>query len=735
MPPIDQNYQYNDKEVKLILMTRISKALGILRRTPDRSCSIVVLFQDARHLRLLLELELERRIDRNNYAREILIPYRIGLNHWVGVHIKIDNDGKVSKAVFLSSLTEDADTPSNELEKQAFTIVEEAISHVHDYRGLVKDSICKQSRVQDSIVFAIENLVFSYLGGGKPQNAPNGNGCRVCYKTILNSTQDNTSPTDPVEIRVTSVSDEVEDLVNTLKKLNVIINGDDTRNIKGYFIEPKSKVSTDLAKLHSEYRTVYNQRTKRLELQLNKMHDNRHVAEFTRRMPLHISMSRAAVRYINISGVGVIGGGAAGVVGGALIASVDTIAGGAFNFGRASLLFKNPGVFFTSPAFIVPVVVGVVAGGTYEYTGEQVRIFGRVVKEAYVTYLETNKGDQRLNTAAKKLENELGIGVDGKWRLSILLRDFRLYDSQIVFANILLAKIYAKQGNSKCYSMFKEIGDKFPGKKYEAMCLVGLIDIYSDPVRWKLSRSGAAMNENEREDILRETINKLNENHVQFIKSYFAFVMHAYAKVFAILTNASVMRSSEEFEEDLKTLNELTTMPNLQCMRFMQIHEDAMISKPVGKIAEVVFTFVQALKEVMLAENVKYQHIALGTSIIPNTREYEAVSRLVTNAAYKLRDSRKLITVLKLDEKSDSNEHDVIISIIKEYIDRYEERNKHFIERKNLEEDTRDADNKRNDLQINLSEHEREQILDGTFRNSTDVTLGTRDMARRLVFV
>lgn len=720
MPPRDQNYQYTDAEIIRLLNGRIAKILKMYGRMAVGRVKFLVVSEDADHSRFLQELAKEQSDNRDNYARQILIPYEIGLDHWVGVHLEIANGGKITKAVFLSALAEDASSSSKMLEDRALKIVEAAIVHVHDYKsGLVNNLICKQKRVQDSIVFAIANLSYSYIGAN-PQNPPTGAGLRVDFNSILRDSQ------DTIEITVKEVNEEVKDLVMTLTELNSEINGNG-----GCFIAPKEERG-DPTLLRTQYTTVYNPRSKRLELRLDRMYDDKHVANFTRQMPLHTNMSRAAARYIKTAGVGAIGGGVAGLAGGVAFASVESMAGGVVNFGRAALLFENPAVFFASPAFIVPVAVGVVAGGAYEYTSEQAKIFGRTTKEAYTAYLEANKGEEVLDRAAKKLEVQLGLGVDGKWRISNFMRNMHLHDDKITFATVLLAKIYAKQGNKECFTMFNRIIDKNPATNFDAMCLVGLIDMYSDRVRWKLSDFGIAMSEEQREEKLRGFIDRLNDNHIQFIKCYFAMVMDAYAKIFGILTTASFMKKPEEFAEHRKTLVTLTTMPNLHCMRFMWIREEPMKGKPVGKLAEVVFTFAQALTEVMFAEHVKYQHIALGTIIATDSTEYAAITSAVNHAAASLKACTKLITEFKLDALAKSNEYHDIISIISSYVDRYEERNKHYLVKTYSEQNNREDDASA-DLQIQLSELQKEQAVDNMFRNDPGVTHRQKDMAHRLL--
>lgn len=743
MPIRDQNYQYTDREVRLLVDGRIDKMLRMHRRRPDGIARILVVSEDAVHSRFLRALAEEQSnasdnnarevfIQYNNSlqwvgvhlknAREILIPYKIGFHHWVGVHIKIDINGKITKAVFLSALAEDAASSSKELEERALKIIEAALLHVHDYKnGLVKKSFCKQACAQDSIVFVIANLSYSYFDAG-PTNPPTSKGLRVDYNSTLSLKQ------GTVEITVKAVSEDVKDLITTLKDLNRKINGYAANN--GYFLEPTEQIE-DLALLDSQYTIVYNQSSKRIELQLDRMYDDEHVANFTRRMPLHTTMPRAAARYIKSAGVGAIGGGLAGLAGGVAFASVESMAGGVVNLGRAALLLENPGVFFFSPAFLAPLAAGVVAGGVYEYTNEQARIFGRTTKEAYTAYRDANKGEQVLDDAAKKLEIQLGLGVDGKWRLSNSLRNMHLHDSQIKFAKVLLAKIYAKQGNRECFSMFKKLIDKHPGTEFEAMCLVGLIDMYSDRVRWKLSDFGVAMPEAKRSEELAVSIDKLNKNHHQFINCYFACVMNAYAQIFEILTTASFMEEPEKFEAHRERLMQLSAMPNLHCMRFMKMRGRE--SEPVGKVAEVVFAFAQGITAVMFAEHVKYQHIAHGTRISVNSAEYDAISSAVTNAFDSLTICRNLIKKFKLDGQSNSNRYDHIISVIKQYIARYEARNKNYLVYEDDEQNNREADSSV-DLQTNLSELEKEQAVDHLFRQDPDVSHAKKNMAHSLLF-
>lgn len=355
--------------------------------------------------------------------------------------------------------------------------------------------------------------------------------------------------------------------------------------------------STDLRELEEFYHTV-SDRNGVLSLQLKNSQQMQSKVNFLSTKVWHEDKIGA----LNSYAPGVAVGGVSGlVVAGLCIEStVEASAAACITEGVVDGALMGARVF--NPWFIVP---SVVFTGTGWFSSYMARKLSFTIIRALGLYDEAkNSHDIKLVEAEKILKAELGEGVDGRYKLSRVLRYPSTSYDQFEFMNLLMAQIHLKKELGGCYEEFQKVIDsKYASKYIKGMALVGQLDMLSPTSKWTFYKKGTvglhkeAMSVEERTQLFYPKAEELNRSHKELVELYFNRIWNAYNSMLDAVENGVCLRSPEEFLEQQLAINKMINFQGVNVLHYMGEN---------GKLAEVLLNFIQAVSHVMHDVHDKY---------------------------------------------------------------------------------------------------------------------------------
>lgn len=213
--------------------------------------------------------------------------------------------------------------------------------------------------------------------------------------------------------------------------------------------------------------------------------------------------------------------------------------------------------------------------------------------------------DTGLIEAEEILNVELGNGAAGRTKITRTVRYPSTSSDQFDLLSLLLAQIHLKQEVGGSYDEFQRIIDSTASKNIKGMALVGQLDMLSPTSKWIFYKEGTSgLNKEvksveERMKLLDSKVKELNESHKELVSFYFNLVWNAYNSVLDSVKAGVCLHTAEEFMKQKLSINKILSFQGLHVLRYMGEN---------GKLAEILFSFIQAVSHVM--HDVHNKHIS-----------------------------------------------------------------------------------------------------------------------------
>lgn len=632
---INQNYQYDAYDITRILDARRMGVEAVLREAiptitlPDVRVSgavnLSVQENQPDHLVQILNKE------KTGYgSKTLLIPCNIPSayvndnGHWVGIVLKTKLDGSIDRAGYLDSLDTRNTVPS-EIQQMFATVYPGEVLHAipcanqNDHvssgpylvESLLKTAFNLEDReVHDELLLRLLDIESLYDYD------------KIFSNIFFRTKQAGASNSEPQE-ELLSVPENIADLFTTVTSIQ--------QNIKDLLTtQPSGTAPVSAAALQEQFSAVCD-RNGVIKLQLRYVAGNRNLTPFLYR-PLWREDKIGFMRdHSKTAVIGVVGLAGSVFKGPGLNAAREAATEG-FKIGITN------GLKGLATAFNPYGIALTAAGMAGSYVSEaQSRKFAANIVEALALYNASapSSKDPLLIEAEQKINDEFGFKDDNSRNTYRFVRWFGTSREQYEFAHLVWAQIMAKLKKPEALDKFVQLYEQTSNETFKAMALIGQICMLMDNKIWVNDKGSVNIAPEERKKLLDKHVFTLNSKFPKIVEKYLGMVLQAYFNLNQVVITQEHTKAFNEFDLLDNKLDSILNFKELHCLRYLQLSGGI---ESAGKIAEVVFTFAQALCHIIKEEHFKVNNTK-GDKNISAKQKDESIA-----AQEKLQECTKLIT-------------------------------------------------------------------------------------------
>ena len=243
----------------------------------------------------------------------------------------------------------------------------------------------------------------------------------------------------------------------------------------------------------------------------------------------------------------------------------------------------------------------------------------------------------------RKISDEFGVDANNPRKAYRIVRWFGTSREQYEFAHLVWAQIMVGLQDISALDKFTHIYATTSNKTFKAMALIGKICILSNDKLWDNREESQKISQELRYKDLDMQVFKLNTEFPDIVAKYLSMALQAYVDLGQIISLQGHTRLFHEFASLQIKIDAILNFKELHCLRYLQLKDK---SAPAGKVAEVVFTFAQALCHIIIVNHLKFNNKQNDETISDNVLSESSA------AQQKLQQCQDLITIFNLREIS-----------------------------------------------------------------------------------